>query len=111
MSTSNNSVKVKGIPLEIGGTTFIVPPLPLGALEHLLPRINNYQKSSSMSMDDVQVVIDSAHAALKRNYPDMERDFVADSIGLENMQEIMEAVMDVSGLKRKQIEASAAGEA
>ena len=35
MTTATTVVRVKGIPLELGGTTYIVPPLSLGALEQL----------------------------------------------------------------------------
>jgi hypothetical protein len=52
----------------------------------------------------VATVIDTAHAALRRNYPDTTREDVADMLGLENMVEVMECVMDVSGLKRKAVE-------
>ena len=102
-------VKVKGVPVDLGGTTYIVPPLSLGAMEQLLPRLLEF-KATAANIKDVAVVVDAAHAALKRNYPALEREVVADLIGLENMMDIMEAVMDVSGLKRKALEAEEPGE-
>jgi probable phage associated protein len=58
----------------------------------------------------ISTVIDCAHAAMKRNYPDMTREEVADLIDIGNMNEVFAAVMDVSGLKRKEQEAAQAGE-
>lgn len=112
-----NVIRVKGIELDIGGTTYIVPPLALGALEMLLPKINafNTTDGGGLNLDDVRVVVDAAHAAISRNYPDVTREQLAQDIGLENMYDVMQAVMDVSGLRRKQMEKekekAAAGEA
>ena len=102
-------VKVKGIPVEIGGIIRIVPPLSLGALEQLHEPLSKFTADAT-DMSSISVVTDATYAALKRNYPDITREEVADGIGLENMNDVLEAVMDVSGLKRKAKEA-AAGEA
>ncbi len=104
-------VKVKGIPVDFCGTTRIVPPLSLGALEQLQDRLGAFTGDVADG-SQVSTVIDSAFAALRRNYPQITREEVADSIGLENMTDVMAAVMDVAGLKRKSLEAEAApGEA
>lgn len=100
-------VKVKGIPVELGGEQFVVPPLSLGALEQLQERIANFRGDIG-DKDQVATVIDAAHSALKRNYPELDRQTVADGIDVANMAEVFEAVMDVSGLKRKALEAGEA---
>lgn len=102
-------VKVKGIPVSIGGVIRVVPPLSLGALEQLHEPISKF-KADVADMGSITVVVDATFAALKRNYPDITRDEVADGIGLENMTDVFEAVTDVSGLKRKAIEAAADSE-
>lgn len=102
-------VKVKGIPVQLGGEALVVPPLALGALEQLQDRIANFQ-GDIRDKEQIATVLDAAHAALKRNYPEITRERVAELVDLENMAEVFEAVMDVSGLKRKALEA-AAGEA
>lgn len=102
-------VKVKGIPVELGGETLVIPPLALGALEQLQERVGNF-RGDIRDKEQVATVIDAAHAALKRNYPEMTREQVADAIDIGNMADVFEAVMDVSGLKRKALE-TAAGEA
>lgn len=111
-----HDVRVKGIEIELSGEHYVCPPLSLGSLEKLLPRINAFEGNAA-SVEDIGVVADAAWMALKRNYPDMTRDQVADAIGLENFLDVMTAVMDVSGMRRKadeaakQLEDTKAGEA
>ncbi|MBS0370203.1 MAG: hypothetical protein JSS57_13480 [Proteobacteria bacterium] len=101
-------VKIKGIPVELGGGTYIVPPITLGALEQLQEDLSNY--TAGLGKTSLKTVVDATHAALRRNYPGMTRDQVADLLDVGNMQEIMDAVMDVSGLRRKALEGQAVGE-
>jgi hypothetical protein len=101
--------KIKGISIDIGGEQRIVPPLSLHSLEQLLPRLNAF-KGDASNVEDISIVVDSTHEALLRNYPEITRDEIARGIGLENFLEIMEAVMDVSGLKRQKLEANEKGE-
>lgn len=93
-------VKVKGIPMELGGQQLVVPPLSLGALEQLQERLAQFSGDVS-DKDQIATAIDATHAALRRNYPEITREQVADLVGLDNMIDVMQAVMDVSGLKRK----------
>lgn len=101
-------VKVKGIEVELGGEILVVPPLPLGALEQLQDRLSVF-KGDIRDKDQVATVIDAAHSALKRNYPDLTREDVANLIDVGNMADVFEAVMDVSGIKRKEIESGEVG--
>lgn len=96
-------VKIKGIAVQMGGTSYVIPPMALGALEQLQERIAAFQ-GDIRDKDQVATVIDAAWSALKRNYPELSREEVADMIDLENMAEVFEAVMDISGLKRKSLE-------
>jgi hypothetical protein len=105
------TTKVKGITLTLGNEVFVVPPLNFRSLQALQARLVNF--SGGTDPESIQLVADAALESLKRNYPDMTADRVIDLLDLENMQAVMEAVMDVSGLKRKALEAQegAAGEA
>lgn len=107
------TVKIKGIAVEMGGTEYIVPPLTLGALERLMPKISKMQGGSGgnvqINAEMVDTILDCSHAALQRNYPDLQRDELRELLDVGNMMTVFEAVMDVSGLKRKAAEA--AGEA
>lgn len=85
---------IKGIPITLGAEEFTVPPLSLGALEDLQERLSSYKGGTDQEL--ISLIIDAAHRALLRNYPDMTREYVSDNIGLETIGEIMMAVMNVA---------------
>jgi hypothetical protein len=104
-------VKYNGITLNLGGIDYVLPPISLGALEQLQSRIGSFN-GDVMDSSQITTVIDAAHASLLRNYPDITRPEVAEMIDVGNMSDVFAAVMDVSGLKRKELaEATPAGEA
>ena len=94
---------IPGIKLDLSGTVYTVPPLSLGSLEVLQDRLSSFRGS----LADAPLVIDALHEALLRNYPEITRKEVASKVGLESFAEVFEAVMDVSGMKRKELEAAA----
>lgn len=85
----------RGTTVMIDAQAYVFAPLSLGAIEKLLPALQAFNPN------DVSLVIDVAHKSLKRNYPEISRDDVADLIYMDQLGEIMEAVMSVSGLKSK----------
>ena len=95
---------IPGIKIDLSGTAYTVPPLSLGSLEVLQERLTAFRGS----LADAPLVIDALHQALLRNYPDLTRAEVASKVGLESFTDVFEAVMDVSGMKRKALEAAAA---
>lgn len=96
--------KVKGVAFEFAnGDKMTVPPLNLGSIELLQERLAKF--TGAMDSESIALVIDATLMALHRNYPDVTREQVAnDLLDLGNMQEVMGLVMDVSGLKRKEME-------
>lgn len=101
--------KFKGVhQVFADGTELVVPPLNLAAVEVLQERLVGF--TGALDPQSVGLVVDATLMALRRNYPDLTRERVVnDLLDLGNMAEVMEAVMDVSGLKRKQQEAQLAG--
>ena len=83
----------RGATIKIDGQLFVFAPLSLGAVEKLLPALQGF------SPNDVGTVIDVAHKSLKRNYPDITRDDVADMLYIDQLEEVMSVVMSASGLK------------
>lgn len=96
-------VKYPGIVKVLGGVEYVIPPISLGALQQLHGRITQF--SDQVDAESINTVIDVTHAALKRNYPDITLEEVKELVDVGNMFELFEAVMDVSGMKRKAIEA------
>jgi hypothetical protein len=97
------TTKFQGIPLTLGGEVFVVPPLNFRSLQALQARLDKF--TGGVDADSINVVIDATYEALKRNYPEFDKDSLHDLLDVANMGEVMEAVMDVSGLKRKAHEA------
>lgn len=94
--------KFKGVEMEFSnGEVLIVPPLTLGALELFQERLMKFK--GGLDIDSITLVLDCTTLALQRNYPDITREKVAnDLVDLSNMENVMLAVMDVSGLRRKE---------
>ncbi len=105
----SNLPKFKGVrQVFADGTELVVPPLNLAAVEVLQERLVGF--TGELDPKSVALVVDATLMALHRNYPEITRERVVnDLLDLGNMAEVMEAVMDVSGLKRKQQEAELAG--
>lgn len=89
--------RVAGKTIDFPGGALVVPPLSLSSVEALGPVLASY----SGTLADVSIVIDSLTHALKRNYPTMTREEVGELVDMANMGEVMEAVMNVSGLRAK----------
>ncbi|MCU4314903.1 hypothetical protein KTH46_07685 [Acinetobacter bereziniae] len=94
----------RGTTIQIDGQPFVFAPLSLGAVEKLLPALQGFKPN------DVGTVIDVAHKSLKRNYPDITREDVADMLYMDQLEEVMAAVMSVSGLKNKEAQEGESGE-
>jgi hypothetical protein len=97
---------VPGIPLVLGGRTYVVPPLSLGSLRRLQDRLTAISTADALAPATVDTVIEAAHAALRRNYPALTADDLAELVDVGNMHDVISCVLDVSGLKRKEGEAS-----
>ena len=103
-------VKVAGIKFAFADRELVIPPLSLTAHEQLVDRLDAVRSGGLVGAASTGTIIDAVHAALKRNYPEMTRDEVGELLDLGNMSEALEAVMDVSCMKRKARDA-APGEA
>jgi hypothetical protein len=99
------TTKFKGISLLLGDKNYVVPPLNFRTLQSLQSRLETF--SGGVDAASLDLVVDSLHGAIQRNYPEVTRDDCVDMLDLGNMEEVMQAVMDVSGLRRKAMEATA----
>lgn len=97
---------IPGIEIDFGSERLTVPPLTLGSLQLLQGKLEKFQADTSP--ESVATVIEAAFLALRRNYPDITRERVAEILDLGNMLDVLSAVMDVSGMKRKEIAAGKA---
>lgn len=91
---------IKGRVIELGGVDYTIPPLNLAALERFQDRLEQY--SGGLDKQSVTFVIEVAHAAIKRNYPEMTVEELKELIDLGNIHTVFGAVMNVSGLVARQ---------
>ena len=100
-STGNPAPRVKGQEIDLGGTAFVVPPLALGSVKELLPRIQKMQALDGIpTADDIDTAIDVALAAINRNYPDVTRAELLGLVDLGNVQPLFRVIMGLSGFAK-----------
>lgn len=99
-------VKIKGTEIELGGTTYVVPPLNLAQVEYFQERLQGY--TGGLDPESIKLAGEVVFAALSRNYPDITIEQVKEVLDLGNMHDVFSAVLNVSGFVAK---ADAAGEA
>jgi len=99
-TTATPAPRFKGQEQELGGTTYVVPPLALGALRELLPRIKQITTLDGIpGVEEIDTIIDVAAAAIQRNYPAMTREELLTLIDVGNMRPLFKAIMALSGLE------------
>ena len=87
---------IKGLEYNFGDKTLIIPPLTLGAVELFEEDFANF--TNYTPVQQAKFVIKIVHEALKRNYPEITREEVAELIDFGNMAEVMNSVCNLSGL-------------
>jgi hypothetical protein len=92
---------IPGNEIELGGEVYTLPPLSLGDVERHQARVKAGEDSPAT------LIVDAVHAALKRNYPDLDRAVVADNLDIATMGHFMNLVMDSTGELRKDYEGKA----
>ena len=92
---------IPGVAVAMGGQDWIVPPLTLGQLRRLMPKVRQLTEiGASMGEAQINVLIDIVTAALQRNYPETTPDKVENLLDLGNASAVLNAVLTGSGLKR-----------
>lgn len=93
--------RFKGVEVEFAdGTRLVVPPMNLATIENLQERLATF--TGGIDKNSIGLVVDATLASLQRNYPEITRERVINELlDVSNMEEVMAAVMDVSGLRRK----------
>lgn len=92
--------RFSGVDVSIGGTVRTVPPLGIRKLRVMLPRIQSMEFDASGLPTEAseETAYDLIHAALKRNYPDLDREELIDALDIFSFPKALDAVMGGSGL-------------
>jgi hypothetical protein len=88
-----------GVAVRLGARDWIVPPLNLRQLRRLAPKFALLGSvGAGMGDEQIEALIEIAHASLARNYPDLTPDQVAELIDLANAGALVKAIVGASGL-------------
>lgn len=90
---------VQGVELVIGYVEYVVPALSLFDVRRLAPQLKTMDLTSRVNPENLLVLVDVAHSALKRNYPEITSEELEKQLDLGNMSRVFEAVMGVSGFE------------
>ena len=89
-----------GVTVAMGGRDWLVPPLTLGQLRRLMPKVRQLTDiGASMSEMQIAVLVEIVATAMQRNYPEATPEIVENLLDLGNASTVLNAVLTGSGLK------------
>lgn len=93
---------IEGEDVSLNGKTYTVPALTLRQIKRLGPKIQTLAGVNPLTADEAALdpLLDVAHAALSRNYPDLKREDMEDLVDLRNIMPLITAILNMSGFKR-----------
>lgn len=97
---------IDGKKIMLGGAEYTIAPLTFRQLRALQPQLDKLGSLNAMpSQEQMDAVLDIAHAALSRNHPEVSREQAEDLVDLGNLSTVVQAVMGVSGLDKGEAQA------
>jgi hypothetical protein len=91
---------IPGVAITIGGENWVIPPLTLGQLRRLMPKLRDLTEiGAAMGEVEIEILVEIVATALQRNYPDITSDKVENLLDLGNAGAVLKAVLTGSGLK------------
>jgi hypothetical protein len=89
-----------GVTIAMGGRDWLIPPLTLGQLRGLMPKVRQLTEIGvSMGETQISVLVEIVTVALQRNYPEATADMVENLLDLGNASIVLNAVLTGSGLR------------
>lgn len=85
-----------GVEFDFGGDVRVIPALSLGDVIRLGPKLSAIQSGGLDIAEMAPVVVELVYAALKRNYPAITTEDVANLVDLRNTKPVIDALMGVS---------------
>ncbi|MGH7044932.1 MAG: hypothetical protein ACREE2_00910 [Stellaceae bacterium] len=95
---------IPGVMVAMGGQQWTIPPLTLGQLRRLMPKVRKLTEiGAQMGETQIIVLVEIVTAALQRNYPDMTVETVEGLLDLGNAGTVLNAVLTGSGLRTREL--------
>ena len=93
--SATGQVRLPGVEMQLGGVAYVVPPLNAAAVKQYREQVATFLAGS---VPDIELVCKVLHAALVRNYSQVTLDQVEEWVDYGNLVDVMDAVMNTSGL-------------
>ena len=91
---------IPGVTIAMGGNDWVVPPLTIGQLRRLMPKVRRLSEvGPGMGEEQIAILLEIVATALQRNYPDMAPERVAERVDLGNAGDVVAAILTGSGLR------------
>ena len=91
---------IPGVTITMGGQEWTVPPLTLGQLRLLMPKVRELSDvNTQMGESQIGILVEIVSVALQRNYPGITADTVESLLDLGNAAPVLSAVLTGSGLR------------
>jgi hypothetical protein len=94
MSTSDET-------LTLGGRDLVLLPMNFKTLKKILPIVN--QLKSLDMIDSIDKICQVVFLALQTGNKDITEDFIEESLNIGNSMEVLNKIMDASGIVRKTV--------
>jgi hypothetical protein len=91
---------ISGIEIELGGGTYVVPPLNFRALREHMDAIAGMTTGIPLSAEQIDRSVAIILAAMKRNYPEMTQDRLEELLDMANIKTVLPAILGASGFAR-----------
>lgn len=98
MSAAAVETRFPGLPVVLGGRQYVLPPISAKAGKAYWQRIQAMQAGTDP--DPLGLVADLVVACLRRNYPEVDADEVADLVDMDNMDELSAKVFGAGAFRR-----------
>jgi hypothetical protein len=95
---------IPGTNCKIGEQEYTIPPLTIGQLRGLAPKIKKLGGLSPTDLiggESLDIVIEIILAAINRNYPTMTGTVLEDLLDVGNIRQVFFAVMAISGMEER----------
>jgi hypothetical protein len=102
-TTAGSPPMIPGLIVAMGGRRWTVPPLTLGQLRRLMPKVRQLTEiGAQMGETQIGVLVEIVAAALQRNYPELTTETVENLLDLGNAGAVLNAVLTGSGLRPRE---------
>jgi hypothetical protein len=89
----------KGTQIELGGETYVVPPLSLVVLEELEPQFQELATASANLKERLRKLMPILLASFQRNYPEMTAGKLRELLDLPSLNLVVDAIMQANGFR------------